>query len=138
MENNNQTSANPPVTAPTKGGTKLVLVVHMSSPEKVFFEGEAEAVTSINDKGEFDLLPLHENFICIIKKKAIIHYKIGSEKKEFELDSGVIKIQKNRVYILTGFEVMDDKITDGEAVNAGSTQPVQGVSQPPAVTQPAA
>ncbi len=86
---------------------KPLLTVHMSSPENILFEGTAEAVTSVNDDGEFDLLPLHENFICIVKKKAVIHIKIGGEKKEFPIESGVIKVQRNRVYILTGFEIID-------------------------------
>lgn len=89
--------------------TKPALNVHMSSPDKIMFEGVVEAVTTVNEKGEFDLLPLHENFISLIKTKAIIHYKIGKEKKEYQMPSGVLKIQRNRVYILTGFDVLGDK-----------------------------
>jgi F-type H+-transporting ATPase subunit epsilon len=110
--------------------SKPLLNVHISSPEKIMFEGQVEAVTSVNDKGEFDLLPLHENFICIIKKKAVIHYKIGGEKKEFAMASGVLKIQKNKVYILTGFEDLGEVIA--ENVPGQTAHP----AQPTTVTPP--
>jgi F0F1-type ATP synthase epsilon subunit len=90
---------------------KQILNVHFSSPDVIYFEGEAEAVTTVNDKGEFDVLPFHENFIAIVKEKVIIHIKRGGEKKEFPLDAGVLKVEKNKVSILTGFQLLDMNLT---------------------------
>lgn len=100
---------NSPTPSSNQSSEKPILIVHMSSPDKIIFEGQAEAITSVNERGEFDLLPLHENFITIVKTKAIIHLKIHGDKKEFQIGSGVIKIQKNKVYILIGFEALGDE-----------------------------
>lgn len=76
------------------------------SPEATLFEGEVEAITSINNKGTFDVLPLHENFITIIKDKVVIHHKIGGEKKDLTLNSGIIKVSQNRVNVFVGIETL--------------------------------
>ena len=62
------------------------------------FTGEVKAITSFNDKGVFDVLPEHENFISVIKKKVIIR-KTKNEKQEIPLDNGVLKVYKNVVNI---------------------------------------
>src|SRR5437763_5813273 len=80
--------------------------VHISSPDEIIYDGEAQAITTINDKGQFDILPLHENLISIIKKRVVVHYKIGKEKKEYPIEKGVFKVQKNKLYILIGFEAI--------------------------------
>jgi len=64
----------------------------------VLFTGEVKAITSFNDKGVFDVLPEHENFISVIKKKVIIR-KTKNEKQEIPLDNGVLKVYKNVVNI---------------------------------------
>ncbi len=77
--------------------------VYIGDPEKVVFEGQAEAVSSINEKGPFDVLLEHENFICTVQEKVIIHLK-GGEKKEFEIPKGILKTEENRVNIFLGIE----------------------------------
>lgn len=65
------------------------------------FEGEAEAVSSHNDKGPFDVLPLHTNFICIIHKNLILHLK-NKIVKELSFGTGVLKVAENKVEIYLG------------------------------------
>jgi F0F1-type ATP synthase epsilon subunit len=87
-----------------------ILKVHISSPDKVYYDGEAEALTAINDQGPFDVLPFHENFISIVYDKVTIHKHIEKEKVDFPIESGVMKIEKNNVSILTGFELLEDNV----------------------------
>ena len=71
--------------------------------ETILFEDEARAITSFNEKGIFDVLPLHENFISIIKKSVIIHRKTG-QKHEIKIDNGILKVFENKINIYLGLE----------------------------------
>lgn len=92
---------------PDIANSQTTFYVHISTPEKLLYEGSAQALSSVNDKGKFDILPMHENFISLIKDKIIVHKVIGGEKLEFPIEKGVMKVQKNKVFILTGFELLD-------------------------------
>jgi F0F1-type ATP synthase epsilon subunit len=59
------------------------------------------AVTSVNSKGLFDVLPEHENFISIIKDKVIVHRK-GKPNQEIKLGTGVLEVKNNVVDIFLG------------------------------------
>lgn len=67
----------------------------------VLFEGEAEAVSSLNQKGLFDILPLHANFISLISKSVIIHLR-DKEPKEIPIETGVLKIRDDNIEIYVG------------------------------------
>lgn len=84
-------------------GKQKMLTVKVKNPEATLYEGEAYAITSINDKGIFDVLPQHENFICMIKNKVVIHLSEGY-KKEYQIEKGVLKASENTISIFLGFE----------------------------------
>jgi len=67
----------------------------------VLFEGKAEALSSYNERGLFDILPLHTNFISLIKQEVIIKSTDGEEKR-IPLESGVLKVNKNIVEVYLG------------------------------------
>ena len=76
--------------------TNLTVVVR--NKEKVIFSGQAAAITSVNEKGVFDVLPSHENFITLIKEKIIIHPTLR-ENKEIQIENGIVRIYKDKVYV---------------------------------------
>lgn len=78
---------------------ELTAVVH--SRKGRLFGGEALAITSYNDSGEFDVLPLHENFISLIKKYLKIFPKEGAEIN-IPLEVGVLKVKAGKVDIYIG------------------------------------
>lgn len=67
----------------------------------VLFEGQAEAVSSLNPKGPFDILPMHANFICLISKSVTIHLR-DMESKEIPVETGVLKIRDDNVEVYVG------------------------------------
>lgn len=77
------------------------LFVTIRNREKVVFQGEAKALTSLNEAGPFDVLPEHENFISIIKNTLILH-KAGGGREELKIDGGVIKVFNNKVEVYLG------------------------------------
>lgn len=82
------------------------LFVSIRSPEMVMFEGEAESVSSTNEKGSFDVLPEHENFISLIQGRIIVN-KGKSGKSEIPVQNGILKVTSNKVYVFLGLETLE-------------------------------
>lgn len=69
----------------------------------VLFQDKVSGVTSYNDKGVFDILPKHINFISIIKNSVIIH-KSNNESQEIKINNGVVRVYKNSAFFYVNFE----------------------------------
>lgn len=82
-----------------------ILKITIHDAEKIVYEGEADAISSYNERGIFDILPYHTQFISIIKKTIIVHKK-GQEKKEFTIDAGVVEVLRNEVNVFLGIDVV--------------------------------
>lgn len=79
------------------------LFVSIKSPEGILFEGSAIAVSSFNDDGPFDILPMHANFISIIKKKLVL-FETKDKVKEFKVDNAILKASENFIRVFLGIE----------------------------------
>ena len=77
------------------------LQVTIRDRQGLIFGGEAESVSSVNDKGPFDVLPLHANFISLIKKEVVLHLR-GSVDKPLAVEGGVIRVKDNLVEVYLG------------------------------------
>lgn len=69
--------------------------------EKIIFEGDVANVSSSNTKGIFDILDHHANFISLIGEKLIVRNLDGT-KKEYPVDSGIVKVVANDVKVYLG------------------------------------
>lgn len=69
----------------------------------VIFDGEVRAISAINSRGMFDVLPIHSNFISVLRKKVILHKTDGS-KLEIHLDSGVLRVLLGKVVVYLGLK----------------------------------
>lgn len=76
------------------------LTVIVRDRSGIVFSGDAQAVSSINEKGPFDILSGHEHFISLIKTSVDIHLPDG--KKSYGLTSGMISVINDEVTILLG------------------------------------
>ena len=85
--------------SPLEGGK--VLHVMIRNREKVIYNGEAFALSSVNNKGQFDVLAQHINFISIIKEYIKIH-KMDKTMQEYPLRTGLMKVNGNRIDIFVG------------------------------------
>ncbi len=74
------------------------LHISIQNKDGIVEEDTANAITSTNNNGVFDILPDHANFITLIKKYLIIHNSLD-EKKEIKFTEGVLEVQKNNVNI---------------------------------------
>ena len=81
----------------------LKLKITIKKPEATLFEGSVTAVTSYSNKGKFDVLAYHTNFIALIKEEVII-YQDNKKPQIFPIDSGVMKVAGNVIKIILGVE----------------------------------
>ncbi len=79
------------------------LTVVVRNKDKVLYNGQAFAVSSVNDRGIFDILPSHENFISLIKEKVIIH-KTQKDEEEIQIENGIARVYKDKVYVYVNFK----------------------------------
>lgn len=73
------------------------------SSDAITYQGKVKAVSAVNDKGPFDVLPSHSNFISIIKDQLILH-ELSGEKKEMKIKRGVMKVYQDKVFVFLGIE----------------------------------
>ncbi len=78
-----------------------ILIVRITSSDKVYFDGRAASVSSFNKIGPFDILGRHENFITMLKDKVTIVDTQG-KRTEFPCTQGLLEVSENRVRIFLG------------------------------------
>jgi len=78
-----------------------ILHVVIREREGVLFEGDAWAISSVNDVGPFDILAYHSNFVSPLNEKVVVHID-RSTHKEFEVNKGVMRVEENRVEVFVG------------------------------------
>ena len=80
-----------------------ILKVVVRARDGIRFEGEVTSVSSINTKGQFDVLPSHANFICTIEKK-LWWQPVTGPRQELNLENGVLHVANNKVDIYLGIK----------------------------------
>ena len=81
------------------GDNNIMLVVRQR--DQVVFEGEVKAFSSFNERGNFDILRSHANFISIIKKNYVIH-KVDGTESEVKIEEGIVQAFGNKVTVFLG------------------------------------
>lgn len=81
--------------------SKVLLDVTIKSKEKVLFDGASHSVTSKNERGIFDVLPFHTNFITLIVDYVILDKGLSTEQK-FNMEKGVFYVLANKVDVYVG------------------------------------
>lgn len=80
-----------------------MLTVVVRNKENILFNGHAQAISSFNDKGPFDILSQHENFIALVKNKIVVHIN-SKEEKEFQIQNGIIRAYNDKIFVYANFE----------------------------------
>lgn len=77
------------------------LKVSIKAKNKVLYEGGVSALTSKNERGVFDILLLHTNFITLVSEYVIIDKGLSTEKR-FDFEKGVLYVFSNKVDVYVG------------------------------------
>lgn len=82
--------------------TQLIQVL-IRSREGVEFDSQVRAITAVNARGMFDVLPVHTNFVTVLRQKLVLHLTDGA-KKEFNIDSAVLRVLTGKVEVYLGIK----------------------------------
>jgi F0F1-type ATP synthase epsilon subunit len=77
------------------------LHVFIRNRDTVLVNEDILSLTSVNEKGNFDILPLHSNFISLVEQKVTLTRLDGS-KEEVVVSNGILRVIENRVEIYIG------------------------------------
>jgi F0F1-type ATP synthase epsilon subunit len=78
----------------------------VASREGTVFDGDVESITSFNDKGKFDVLASHANFISLIKDNLTIR-KVGEKvDNQIKFENALLRVRENFVEVYLGIEGM--------------------------------
>lgn len=80
---------------------KKTLQLLVKTRDETLFDGAVLSVTSVNKVGTFDILESHANFISLIQEKLVVREE-GGGKKEFPVESGLVKISRDKIEIYLG------------------------------------
>lgn len=76
--------------------------IHIQIKDKngVVAEDNVTAISSYNEVGLFDVLPLHTNFISLIKTKIILHKPTGD--REIKVGTGLLQVINGQIRVYLG------------------------------------
>lgn len=77
------------------------------------FTGDVDRITSYNEMGQFDIYPMHANFISIIRKHLSFYLK-GKRIKDIDFTQAVLKFKRDIADIFLGIEeliIEDDLVS---------------------------
>lgn len=84
-----------------KSNNEAKLHVFVMTGDSIVYDDKATSVSSRNERGRFDILPMHTNFISIIKEFVIIQIS-PEEKKEIVIKNGIMRVYEDNVQIFVG------------------------------------
>lgn len=73
----------------------------VKSRDEIIYQGEVLAVSGVNGKGPFDILPYHGNFISIVTNKLSV-LTPNRETQEITVDEGVLRVFENKIEVFLG------------------------------------
>lgn len=77
------------------------LILTVKSRDGDLFNGQVKTVTSVNDKGKFDVLSYHANFISLIRD--FVEYKgIDNKVGKIPIRDAVMRVNSNKVDVFIG------------------------------------
>lgn len=77
---------------------KPTMKVKVYAPFKIYFEGEAQSVSAVNDVGPFDILPGHKNFLCMLVPCNLIVQAEGGAKT-IKISRALMHVKANSIVV---------------------------------------
>ena len=75
------------------------MLLEIITPDKKLFEGEVSSVTVPGKSGKFQMLNRHAPVISALKKGKI-KIKTAQGIQQFDVNGGVVEMQKNKIIVL--------------------------------------
>lgn len=75
-----------------------LLAIIVRRPGQTVFSGQVTSVSSVNEKGPFDILPEHTNYIAIISQ-TLNWQPVKGAAAQMPIKRGVIWVKKNAIEV---------------------------------------
>jgi F0F1-type ATP synthase epsilon subunit len=85
---------------PARSGSASSDTMHVKvyAPFKVYFDGEAESISAVNDTGPFDILPRHHNFMTLLNAcDIVVRTERGEEK--VSITRGIMHVKADQIVV---------------------------------------
>lgn len=82
----------------TKAG-KSTMLVHIHSPFRDYYEGQAFSLSAENATGPFDILPHHHNFISLLLPCDIVVRTADSGEQRIRISGGIVHVKSDKVVV---------------------------------------
>lgn len=69
------------------------------SPFKVYFEGDVESISAINDTGPFDILAGHHNFITLLSPCDLVIRTKNIDDESIKITRGIMQVKYDNVIV---------------------------------------
>ena len=83
--------------ATSKGQTRT-MHIKVYSPFQTYFDDEAESISAVNETGEFDILPKHQNFLTLLSAGDIT-IRTPREKRSIKISRGLMHVKADKVTV---------------------------------------
>lgn len=85
--------------SPANSG-KAMMHVKVQSPQKVFFDENAESVSGVNSAGPFDILPRHHRFISLLSAGELVIRRGGKlADARVKISGGLMHVKADQVTV---------------------------------------
>lgn len=81
----------------TKTATQFHLKIY--SPFKVYFEGDVNSFSAVNDTGPFDILARHHNFLSLLVPCDMVIRIDGKEDQVIKITRGIMQVNAQEVVV---------------------------------------
>lgn len=78
---------------------KSTMLVHVHSPFRNYYEGQAFSLSAENATGPFDILPHHHNFISLLLPCDIMVRTVDSGERRIRISGGIIHVKADKVVV---------------------------------------
>lgn len=78
----------------------MALHIQLATPEKIYFDGEADDLLLNAERGELNILPQHAGLVSFIEPGTLRIRRKGKTIQSFKLLDGVLKVEDDRVKLL--------------------------------------
>ena len=82
-----------------KQAEEPTLQVKVFSPSKIYFDDLAQSVSASNKTGQFDILPLHHNFITLLNPGTVTIKTLKDEIKSIPIEQSLLHAADGKITV---------------------------------------
>lgn len=79
-------------------------ILTVRSRQEILYDGEVISVSSVNERGPFDVLRQHAQFISLITDDLVIRKPDGTTQV-IALNNGIMRVRENSIEVYIGIDV---------------------------------